>query len=109
MNRNSKKTGEALTREMGVAIGAIAVLKRIEVEFKIKVAKSDEEIAIDVAIALQLAPALQTKKVAAEVINGWVFLRGELQWSCQKNTAREIVSNVTGVRGITNHITVSGL
>lgn len=36
----------------------------------------------------------------------WVTLDGELEWNFQKEAARNAVSNLLGVAGVTNNITI---
>jgi osmotically-inducible protein OsmY len=40
------------------------------------------------------------------VANGWVMLRGEVEWEYQKRAAERAVRRMSGVRGVTNLIAV---
>jgi len=40
------------------------------------------------------------------VEDGWVTLNGKVQWQFQKNAAGDAVERLTGVKGVTNTITV---
>ena len=39
--------------------------------------------------------------------NGWVTLDGEVEWQFQKTTTENAVKYTMGVKGVTNHITVT--
>ena len=40
------------------------------------------------------------------VANGWVTLKGTVQWQFQKDDAERVVRRLTGVKGVSNLITV---
>jgi osmotically-inducible protein OsmY len=45
-------------------------------------------------------------KIKVTVSNGWVTLEGQVEWQYQKTAAESAVRDLTGVRGVTNLITV---
>jgi osmotically-inducible protein OsmY len=44
--------------------------------------------------------------VEARVSHGWITLKGKVEWPFERDGARRAVENITGVRGVTNEITV---
>jgi osmotically-inducible protein OsmY len=42
------------------------------------------------------------------VDKGWVTLEGKVPWKYQKDAAFDVVSRLTGVRGVTNLVTLTG-
>jgi len=78
-------------------------------EIKVKLSKSS--VRDDLDIAEQIANAfrwntLVPDSVDAEVRDGWVTLRGNVEWNFEKNEAERAVRNITGVTGVTNMIAV---
>ena len=47
------------------------------------------------------------RHVTVTVSNGWLTLRGTLEWQYQKTAAATAVQNLTGVKGIANEIVVN--
>jgi osmotically-inducible protein OsmY len=45
-------------------------------------------------------------KVKVTVSKGWVTLEGEVEWQYQKEDAERVIRRLTGVRGVSNLITV---
>ncbi len=45
-------------------------------------------------------------KVKVVVSSGWVTLEGEVEWQYQKDAAESAVRYLTGVKGLSNNITV---
>jgi osmotically-inducible protein OsmY len=46
------------------------------------------------------------KQVQATVENGWVTLTGSVTWEYERNSAKDAVSFVCGVKGVSNNITL---
>ena len=44
--------------------------------------------------------------VKVTVDKGWVTLRGEAEWDYERNAARDAVSSLMGVRGVSNEMTI---
>ena len=40
------------------------------------------------------------------ISGGWITLEGEVEWNYQKEAAEAAVRDLTGVRGVSNRITV---
>jgi osmotically-inducible protein OsmY len=109
-----------LTGEVGAYAGKWAaeeVTKRIkgvraianEVQIKILGAglRSDTDIALAAANALQWSVATASTPIQSVVKDGFVTLSGKVRWGFQKSAAENAVRNLIGVKGIANHIVVA--
>ncbi len=86
--------------------GVKAVAEEIEVEYNNYGKRNDAEIAASVLSALEWNMEVPEAKVKVEVENGWVTLTGEFDWNFQKEAAKSSVELLTGVSGVSNHITI---
>lgn len=100
------KKAEAEQAAKNVA-GVRSVIEKIEVVFNIHDTKTDAEITAAIANVFKWHWDIPTEKITVIVENGWVFLTGELEWNYQKEAAKSAVSNLIGVRGITNNINIT--
>jgi osmotically-inducible protein OsmY len=87
-------------------IGVKAVVEKIEVKFPNSWTKTNVEIAEEVLSALKSNWSVPNNKVTVKVENGWITLEGELTWNYQKEAAKNAINYLTGVRGVTNNITI---
>jgi osmotically-inducible protein OsmY len=87
-------------------VGVRSVFEDIKVVCNENDKRSDAEIMIAIENAFKWHWDVPTEKVTAIVENCWVFLSGELEWNYQKETAKSCISNLIGIIGITNNITV---
>eukprot|EP01098_Paradermamoeba_levis_P015926 TRINITY_DN8358_c0_g1_i2.p2 TRINITY_DN8358_c0_g1~~TRINITY_DN8358_c0_g1_i2.p2 ORF type:complete len:224 (-),score=27.56 TRINITY_DN8358_c0_g1_i2:2870-3541(-) len=87
-------------------IGVKALVEEIEIHFPNSWTKTDAEIASEVLTALQSNGSIPKDKVTVKVENGWVTLEGELPWNYQKEAAKTAVHYLTGVKGVSNNITI---
>jgi osmotically-inducible protein OsmY len=87
-------------------IGVKALVEKIEVKFPDAWKKTNAEIAKEVLDALKASYSVPNDKVTVIVENGWVTLDGELSWNYQKEAAKHAVNYLTGVKGVTNNITI---
>lgn len=87
-------------------IGVKALVEGIEVKFADSTSRTNVEIANEVLIALKANLAIPNDKVTVTVEDGWVTLAGELPWHYQKEAAKNSVSYLIGVTGVTNNIDV---
>ena len=69
-------------------------------------ALTDEDIQQQVVNELEWDAEVPDDAVQVTVSNGWVTLRGEVDADLQRREAQRAVRNLSGVRGITNLITV---
>jgi osmotically-inducible protein OsmY len=86
--------------------GVKAVVNEIEVRLPTSAERTDEDLAKAAVEALELDALVPAEKVQVTVSKGWVTLRGEVEWQYQKEDAERVVRRLTGVRGVTNLITV---
>jgi VCBS repeat-containing protein len=86
--------------------GVKAIVENIEVHIPNSFMKSDVEIANEVVAALESNHSVPDGKVNVKVENGRVTLDGDLHWNYQKDAAKDAVSFLPGVKGITNNIMI---
>jgi osmotically-inducible protein OsmY len=85
--------------------GVKAVANEIEVKLSTDNRRPDESIVAAATDVLEWN-VLLPKHLQVAVEDGWVTLNGKVQWQFQKNTAGDAVERLTGVKGVTNNITV---
>jgi osmotically-inducible protein OsmY len=93
---------EAAKRVYGVR----ALANDIEVRLPGSSVRTDQDIAADVARALEWNAWVPARKVKATVSKGWVRLEGEVEWQYQKDAAESSVRDIAGVVGVSNLIAV---
>jgi len=86
--------------------GVVAVANEIEVRLPTSAERTDEDIAAAAVRALEWDAFVPEDKVKVVVSNGWVTLHGEVDWQYERHAAERVVRRLTGVRGVTNLITV---
>jgi osmotically-inducible protein OsmY len=86
--------------------GVKAVANEIEVRLPTASERTDTDIAQAVAHALEWDVVVPFDKLDITVSKGWVTLNGEVEWQYQKDDAERVVRRITGVKGVTNLITV---
>lgn len=86
--------------------GVKAVANEIEVRLPGSAERTDEEIAKAVVRAIEWDVGINVDNLDVTVSKGWVTLKGEVQWGFQKSDAERAARRVTGVRGVSNLITV---
>lgn len=85
--------------------GVRAVANQIEVKLTPSSRRADEEIARAASGALEWNVVLPNG-LQAVVEDGWVTLKGKVNWKYQKRAAEDTVRGLTGVKGVTNNIMV---
>jgi osmotically-inducible protein OsmY len=101
-NLPAKRGAERATLRVS---GVKAVVNDIEVKLSTDNRRSDTDIAAAATDVLEWN-VLLPKHLQVVVENGWVTLNGKVQWQFQKNAAGDAVERLTGVKGVTNNITV---
>lgn len=76
-----------------------------DITVRVRVERTDADIAHDAAQALELVPGL-ADNVQAAVHNGHVTLTGTVEWLFQTEQAANAVRHIWGVVGVFNHVTV---
>jgi osmotically-inducible protein OsmY len=77
-----------------------------DIEVRLASERTDPDIAAAAARALEWDSSVPTDKVKVTVSKGWVTLNGEVDWNFQKQEAEQVVRRLSGVKGVTNLITV---
>jgi osmotically-inducible protein OsmY len=77
-----------------------------DVEVRLKLERSDADIASDVVRALQLRSTVPDT-VQAVVHSGHVTLTGKVNWLFQSREAEKTVRHIRGVRNVINHVAVA--
>ena len=93
---------EAVWRVYGVR----SVVQNIEVTSDHSTVLNDEEIAHHVLEHLRWRVLVPEESVQIKVQNGWVVLRGEVEWNYQRSAAADVVNDIDGVHGMINEIMV---
>ena len=86
--------------------GVKAVANEIEVRLPSASERTDADIAAAAARALEWDAFIPLDRLDVTVAKGWVTLKGEVEWQYQKEDAERVVRRLTGVKGVTNLITV---
>jgi len=86
--------------------GVKAVANDIEVRLLPSSERTDPEIAAAATQALRWNAFLPLENIDVTVSNGWVTLRGEVEWQYERGEAERAVRRVTGVKGVSNLLTI---
>ena len=104
VNSYSKKVAaEKATKSVE---GVKAVALDIEVKYGTDFKKTDKEIAKAVVDAFEWNSSIPENDINVKVENGWAYLSGEVQWSYQKNAAKNAIKDLLGVKGVSNSISL---
>lgn len=77
-----------------------------DIEVKLGAARSDPEIARDLAQATRLDVTLPINGIKTTVQDGFVTLEGTVEWNFQRARIEAASRNVPGVKGVMNHIVI---
>jgi osmotically-inducible protein OsmY len=97
---------EAAERVALRVYGVKAVANDINVRLVTGFERTDSDIAQAVVNALKWNTSVPEERVTVSVRDGQVILRGTVDWQYQKDAAARAVRDLTGVRGVTNHIAI---
>jgi osmotically-inducible protein OsmY len=86
--------------------GVRAVADDIDVTLPSGVARDDREIAAEIA-RQRSSTTWIPESIEVEVTKGHVTLHGDVQWPSQREDVVRAIRHLKGVRGVSNHITVS--
>jgi osmotically-inducible protein OsmY len=84
----------------------MAVANELDVKLPGSSQRTDEDIAADCVAAIKSDYWVPYDRIKISVSSGWVTLEGEVDWHYQRTAAEEAVSDITGVKGVLNHIKV---
>jgi osmotically-inducible protein OsmY len=79
-----------------------------DIEVRLKLGRTDTDIAADVVRAIELRSTIP-ETVQAAVHDGHVTLTGKVYWLFQSQDAERVVHHIRGVKGVQNYITVAPL
>lgn len=92
------------------AVRRVAGVRGLAIDLDVKLApehkRTDAEIAEAAIAAMRWHSMVPDERVKVQVEDGWVTLTGELDWGYQYASAEQAVRPLTGVRGVTNEITI---
>lgn len=86
--------------------GVLAVANDIEVRLPSTAERTDADVAAAATRALEWDALVPVEKLEVTVAKGFVSLRGEVEWEYQRREAERAVRRLSGVRGVSNLITV---
>jgi len=86
--------------------GVRAVANDVEVRLPTTAERTDADIAAAVVRALEWDAFVPVDRIDVTVSKGWVTLKGEVEWGFQRSDAERVTRRITGVRGVSNLITV---
>jgi len=82
------------------------VANELDIKLPGSAKRTDEDIAKACVSALKSNYSVPDEKIKVTVSNGWVTLEGEVEWQYQREAAHDAVRYLTGVRGVSNNITI---
>jgi osmotically-inducible protein OsmY len=86
--------------------GVKAVANDLNVQLAGHHHRTDSDIAQAAVNALEWNTLVPATRITVAVSNGWITLKGTLDWYYQREAAVRAVRDLTGVRGVTNDITI---
>ena len=99
-----KKTdAEQIAKEV---TGIKSVVNKIDVRLNSWEEKKDLEITAKILNAFRWNWNTLNDTIKVNVTNGWVTLTGALAWNYQKEAAKEAITNLMGVKGVSNNIII---
>ena len=87
--------------------GVKAIANDIEVRLSGSYRRTNSDIARTAVTALSWDLQVPHDRVQVSVSDGWITLQGNVDWQYQKGASEFAVSNLTGVKGVTNLIMVT--
>lgn len=86
--------------------GVLGVANSLEVRLPSGSERPDPDIARAAVAAIKAELPFSHEKIKTVVKNGWITLEGEVEWDYQRRRAETAVRRLTGVKGISNLITL---
>lgn len=97
----------AAEKAAGRVVGVKAVAEEIEVKLPFSSKRGDDEIAASALERLSWDTFVPPDVIKVKVEKGWITLSGEVDWAFEKNAAGAALSNLYGVIGVSNDITIT--
>ncbi len=86
--------------------GVVAVASDMEVRLPSMAERTDADIATAAVGALEWDAFVPVDTLDLTVSTGWITIEGAVEWEFQRRSAERAVRRLTGVRGVSNLITV---
>jgi osmotically-inducible protein OsmY len=86
--------------------GVRAIANDLQVKLPVASQRPDPDIARAAIDALKWDVVVPSDRITVKIENGWVTLEGEVEYYFQRQAAERDIRNLTGVKGVTNLITV---
>ncbi|MEO8893053.1 MAG: BON domain-containing protein [Coleofasciculaceae cyanobacterium] len=102
---NYSKKWEAVRAVKRVA-GVKAIVDDIEIKLLHPVLHTDGDIAAAAVQHIKWSSLIPAESIVVTVREGWITLDGEVEWCYQKNTAENVVRHLSGVKGVSNLISI---
>jgi osmotically-inducible protein OsmY len=102
-NYTKKTQAENVIRKI---TGVKTVINKIDVIINSWEEKKDIKITAEILSVFRWNWNTLNDTIKVKVVNGWVTLSGGLEWNYQKEAAKEAVTNLIGVKGVSNNITI---
>jgi osmotically-inducible protein OsmY len=102
-NYGKKWTAERTAHRVS---GVRAVANDIEVRLPSSAERTDADLAGAATRALEWDAFVPIDKLDVTVSRGWITLKGEVEWEYQRRSAERAVRRLSGVRGLTNLVSV---
>ena len=83
-----------------------AIVENIEVKLPSIYHRDDEDIAQAIVNQFKWSVQIPDTKIKTKVEKGWITLKGDLDWEFQRRAAERLVCSITGVRGVSNDLTI---
>ena len=87
--------------------GVKAVTDELKVDLPAFHVRDDQDIARAAVNALQWDVWVPYDRIKTKVDDGWITLEGDVDYRYEQNAAENAVRNLTGVRGVSNLITIN--
>jgi osmotically-inducible protein OsmY len=87
--------------------GVKAVADELDVKLPGAAVRTDEDVAAECVRALKDDYSVPDDLIKVLVVDGWVSLDGKVNWQFEKDAAGRAVRYLTGVKGLSNNISVT--
>ena len=102
-NYTKKTEAENISRKVA---GVKSVINNINVTINSWDEKKDIEITAEILNIFKWNWNTLNNTIKVLVVNGWVTLSGEVEWNYQKEAAKQTVTNLIGVKGVSSNIAI---
>jgi len=68
--------------------------------------RDDSDISTAARHAIESNALFKPEKLSVTVADGWVTVRGQVEWNFEREEAEKVVRNLWGVKGVTNLVSV---